>query len=214
MPAGEKRLDVARSSTASRPLLVVAAAFGAAASVNLLLAVVPCTPTRDRGSGAATAGLVELAAVTLGGAARTRAAGTTSREGIAGRRRRAAVDQARSGQLGTDAAAGQPGNLDDPLPTPEPSPDRIADVDRRGGLGPLPVDLHVPGPARLRGQGTCLHQPHRPQPAVDPRAVHAPIVTRAAACCLDKWASDPWPSRGGSGTRWPRRSSPSPRSAW
>src|SRR6266545_4773100 len=169
MPAGEKRLDVARSSTASRPLLVVAAAFGAAASVNLLLAVVPCTPTRDRGSGAATA----------------------SREGIAGRRRRAAVDQARSGQLGTDAAAGQPGNLDDPLPTPEPSPDRIADVDRRGGLGPLPVDLHVPGPARLRGQGTCLHQPHRPQPAVDPRAVHAPIVTRAAACCLDEWTGRP-----------------------
>ncbi len=140
-------------------------------------------PTGSCGSGAATAGLVELTAVTLGGAARTWIAGTEDCEGIAGRRRRAAVDQAHSGQLGADAAAGQPGHLDDPLPTPEPSPDRVADVDRRGGLGPHPVDLHVPGPAGLRGQGPCLHQPHRPQPAVDPRAVHAPMVTRGAARC-------------------------------
>ena len=110
-------------------------------------------PTTWLGSSwAATAGLVELAAVTLGGAARTLVAGTESREGIAGWRRRAVVEQAGSGQLGADAAAGQPGHLDDPLPTPEPGPDGVADPDRRGRLGPPPVDLHVPGPAGLRGK--------------------------------------------------------------
>jgi hypothetical protein len=41
----------------------------------------------------------------------------------------------------------------------------------------------VPGPAGLRGQGTRPHQPHRPQPAVDPRAVHASMVTRGAPRC-------------------------------
>jgi transposase len=137
-------------------------------------------------SSAAAAGLVEPAAVTLGGAAHTRVAGTESCAGIAGRRRRAPVNQARGGQLGTDAAAGQPGHLHDPLPTPEPSPDRVTDVDRRGRLGPNPVDLHVPGPAGLRGQGTCLHQPHRPQPAVDPGGIHAPMVTRAAGPLPDR----------------------------
>jgi hypothetical protein len=136
-----------------------------------------------RGSGAAAAGLVELAAVTLGGAARTRVAGAEPREGVAGRRRGAAVDQARSGQLGTDAGVEQPGHLDDPLAAPEPSTDRVADVDRRGRLGPHPVDLHVPGAAGLRGQGTCPHQPHRPKPAVDPGAVHASMVTWGAARC-------------------------------
>jgi hypothetical protein len=84
---------------------------------------------------------------------------------------------------------------------PEPSPDRVADLDRRGRLGPRAVDLHVPGPAGLRGQGTCPHQPHRPQPAVDPRAVHASMVTRGAArrptnglvgrCCGVGWAGIP-----------------------
>jgi hypothetical protein len=112
-----------------------------------------------RGSGAAAAGLVEPATVTLGGAARTRAAAAESREGIAGRRWRAAVDQARSGLLGADAGAEQPGHLNDPLPTPEPSPDRVADLDRRGRLGPRPVDLHVPRPARRAVDSSTMPLP-------------------------------------------------------
>jgi hypothetical protein len=82
----------------------------------------------------AATGLVELAAVTLGGAARTRVAGEESREGVAGRRGRAAVDQAGNGQLGADPGGGQPGHLHDPLAASEPSPDRVAELDRRGRL--------------------------------------------------------------------------------
>jgi hypothetical protein len=88
-------------------------------------------------------GLVEPAAVTLAGAARTPVAIAKAREGILGRRR-AAVDQARSGQLGTHTAAGQPDHLDDPLPIPEPGPDRVADVDRSGRLARNPLICTCP----------------------------------------------------------------------
>src|SRR4029450_7089966 len=59
----------------------------------------------------------------------------------------------------------QPDDLNDPLAVADPDADGVLDLDRRGRLGPHPVDLHVAGPAGLGRPPACLGLRAPPQAA-------------------------------------------------
>src|SRR5918994_5413846 len=138
------------------------------------------------GSGAAAAGAVEVAAVALGWAAHSGGAEAGPLERVAGWWGWALVDQAGGGRLGPDPGLDEADDLDHPLAVPGPHADGVAGLDRRRGLGPHAVDLDVAGAAGLGRPRPRLGQPHRPQPAVDPRLLHPGLGALAR-----RWADPP-----------------------
>lgn len=94
-----------------------------------------------------------------------------SRQG--GRRgRRAAVEIALGRPRRSDPLIDYLHDLQHPVPAIQPDGHDVTSSDRRRRLGDGAVDRHMSGPACLRGDGTGLEHPDRPQPPIDPRAIH------------------------------------------
>ena len=128
------------------------------------------------GGASALAKAVQLATFPLRRPA-GRAITSEHRPGVLERSRgRGVIDDAVSGDRCAHAFVDDPNDLEDPLSPREPNHDAIADRDARGGLGRLAVDLHVSAVARIGGSRPSRVLPHRPQPFVDPRRLHGPML--------------------------------------
>jgi hypothetical protein len=141
---------------------------------------------------------LDTAALALGRTARA-AITNCHRDGLpAWRRWRALVDIALGGHGRTDALDNDPGDDHDTLASLVAQPYLVTDPDRMRRLDPCPVDPDVAGPAGVGRVRTGLGQPHRPDPAVNPRARllirHPVTVIRYARAVVQPTARRPFPS--------------------
>ena len=95
------------------------------------------------------------------------------------------IDEARDRDGSSDALRNDSDHISNSFPLVQARLDSIAHLDRRRRLRGLAVDLHMPRTARSSGVGARLRQANRPQPLVNPRALHISILHQKLAICRD-----------------------------
>jgi hypothetical protein len=94
------------------------------------------------------------------------------RHRLPGRWRGTVVEDALGRCRCSNPARDDTGHLQHPITSIDTNGHHVADPYRRGCLGDGPVDRDMSGAAGLCRQGAGLENPYRPQPSVDPRALH------------------------------------------
>jgi hypothetical protein len=133
-----------------------------------------------------TAKLVELSTVTLGRST-SAAISFEDRRGqrIAFRRWRTVIDEARDRNRCADALRNDSDHIGDSFPLVQASLDPIAHLDRRRRLRGFAVDLHMARSTCTCCVGPCLGQTNRPQPLINPHALHLAILHQKLTICRD-----------------------------
>ena len=121
---------------------------------------------------------IELATIPLRRTAARGVANKHRRFGASGRDHLCVLHKARLGDHRPDPFVDQAADLQSSFPSMGARRNQIADFDRGRRLCPRAVESYVPTAARLCRRRAGLEDPHRPEPAVEPRRLHGEIVAR------------------------------------